>query len=130
MATGRLDAFFFAIGGLIGAAAYMLSYAAVKATGLLDGIFGGKATLGELTTSSKFPALFSGVNGEILGLCLGAALIVVAWLLPDRHDRKAATSTCGVGPFSTLENCTSRHSPGCPMQSYANAANSSSIAVI
>lgn len=84
MATGRLDAFFFAIGGLIGAAAYMLSYATVKATGLLDGIFGGKATLGELTTSSKFPALFAGVNGEILGLCLGAALIVVAWLLPDR----------------------------------------------
>ena len=33
-ATGRLDAVFFVIGGLVGAAAYMITYTQVKATGL------------------------------------------------------------------------------------------------
>ena len=84
MASGRSDAFFFVIGGLFGAAAYMLSYGAVKATGLLDAILGGKTTLGALTTITKFPAFISGVNGEMLGLGVGVALIAIAWLLPDR----------------------------------------------
>jgi uncharacterized membrane protein YedE/YeeE len=35
-ATGRKDALFFTAGGLLGAAAYMVSYAWVKATGVLD----------------------------------------------------------------------------------------------
>ena len=40
-ATGRKDALFFTAGGLLGAAAYMGSYAWVKGTGVLDSIAGG-----------------------------------------------------------------------------------------
>jgi hypothetical protein len=82
-ATGRVDALFFVGGGLLGAAAYMLTYTGVKATGLLDGILGGKATLGAIA-GTKYPALFAGVPGEVIGLVMGIVLIAIAALLPDR----------------------------------------------
>lgn len=81
MATGRVDALFFVVGGLVGAAAYMVSYASVEATGILQPIAEGKTTLG-LVAGTKFPALFDTVPGEWLGVGLGAAFIVIAALLP------------------------------------------------
>ncbi len=83
LATGRLDALAFVIGGLVGAFAYMLSYAWVKSTGILDQVLGGKATLGAISGTS-YPALVSGVAGEWIGLGLGIAFVVIAALLPDR----------------------------------------------
>lgn len=83
MATGRIDAVFFVLGGLVGAAAYMVTYAGVKATGLLDKVAGGKATLGPIA-ETKYPALMSGFSGEMLGLVLGVALIAIAAILPSR----------------------------------------------
>lgn len=50
-ATGRKDAMLFVVGGLMGAAAYMFSYAWVDSTGILNQIAGGKTTLG--TVSGK-----------------------------------------------------------------------------
>jgi len=82
-ATGRLDALLFILGGLIGAGAYMLTYGSVKATGLLDKIAGGKATLGPLD-GTKYPSLIDGVSGEWLGLGLGFALILIAAILPQK----------------------------------------------
>ncbi len=81
IATGRWDAIFFVIGGLVGAFAYMITYADVKATGLLAEIYGGKATLGTVS-GSKFPALFEGVPGEWIGMALGAVFVLIAVLLP------------------------------------------------
>ena len=51
--AGRRDALAFVAGGLLGAAAYMASYPAWKASGLLDAIAGGKVTLGTVD-GSKF----------------------------------------------------------------------------
>jgi uncharacterized protein len=82
-ATGRLDAIFFVIGGLVGAAAYMASYTVAKASGLLDHLFGGSATLGAIA-GTKYPAIFGGVSGEWLGLALGIVFIVIAMALPAR----------------------------------------------
>lgn len=82
-ATGRLDALVFVLGGLVGAAAYMGSYAAVEATGLLDPVLGGKTTVGAVA-GTDYPALLPGVSGEVVGLVLGAAFIALAFLLPDR----------------------------------------------
>ena len=90
-ATGRLDALFFVIGGLVGAAAYMGSYAWFKGTGLLDQIAGGKTTLGAID-GTKYSALFPSISGEWLGLAVGLVLIVVAWALPSRIGRKADAS--------------------------------------
>ncbi|NQV98373.1 MAG: YeeE/YedE family protein [Rhodospirillales bacterium] len=82
-ATGRKDAMFFALGGLLGAAAYMGSYAWVETTGLLDKIMGGDSTLGTIA-GTTYPALIEGVSGEWVGIVLGIALIVIASVLPAR----------------------------------------------
>lgn len=81
-ASGRYDAMVFVLGGLAGAFGYMLTYEDVNATGLLDHILGGKATLGSIA-GTDYPALL-GMSGELIGLVLGIALIAVAWLLPER----------------------------------------------
>lgn len=83
MATGRKDAAFFVLGGLVGAAAYMVTYAPIKATGILDKVLGGKVSLGAIE-GSKYPSLIDGVPGEFIGIGLGVVFIVIAFVLPDR----------------------------------------------
>lgn len=80
-ATGRKDALFFILGGLVGAAAYMGAYAGVKATGLLDKIAGGKTTLGAVD-GTKYDFLISGVSGEMIGILGGILFIAIAMIAP------------------------------------------------
>jgi len=82
-ATGRKDGWFFVLGGLAGAAAYMASYAWVKSTGVLDDILGGKSSLGVIA-GTKFPGLFENLPGEWTGLALGVLFCVAAFVLPER----------------------------------------------
>jgi hypothetical protein len=82
-ATGRKDALFFTAGGLLGAAAYMGSYAWVKGTGVLNSIAGGKTTMGKIA-GADYPALMEGVSGEAIGILLGAIFIIIAFVLPNR----------------------------------------------
>jgi hypothetical protein len=77
-ASGRRDALFFVAGGLLGAAAYMATYPAWKAVGLLDG---SAVTLGTVP-GSKYEGLFA-MSGDILGIVLGAVFVLVAFVLPD-----------------------------------------------
>lgn len=81
-ASGRKDALFFIAGGLLGAAAYMLTYPAWKASGLLDSLAGGKVTLGAVP-GSKYEGLMA-FPGDILGLLIGFVFIAVAFALPER----------------------------------------------
>lgn len=81
-ASGRKDALFFIAGGLLGAAAYMATYPAVKATGMLEGIAGGKVTLGTVP-GAAYDGL-TGLPGDILGIVLGLVFMLVAYLLPER----------------------------------------------
>ncbi len=80
-ATGRMDALAFVAGGLVGAAAYMGTYAWVESTGVLASIAGGKSTLGGIE-GSGYPALIEGLPGEALGLAMGVAFVLVAAILP------------------------------------------------
>lgn len=80
--SGRKDALFFIAGGLLGAAAYMVTYPSWKASGLLDSIAGGKVTLGTVP-GSKFDGI-SGLPGDVLGLVLGLGFIALAFALPER----------------------------------------------
>ncbi|MEO9774613.1 YeeE/YedE thiosulfate transporter family protein [Roseibium sp.] len=84
--AGRRDAFAFIAGGLLGAAAYMATYPAVKATGLLDSILGGKVTLG--TVPGADYAALTGLPGDVLGIVLGLVFVVVAFMLPERVVRR------------------------------------------
>ena len=68
-ATGRRDALFFIAGGLLGVAAYMVTYPSVKATGMLDAIAGGKVTLGTVP-GAKYDGL-TALPGDVLGMVLG-----------------------------------------------------------
>ncbi len=86
--AGRRDALVFIAGGLLGAAAYMATYPAIKATGLLAPILGGKVTLGAVP-GSGYDAL-TGLPGDLLGIALGLVFIVVAFVLPDRFVGKGA----------------------------------------
>ncbi|SFL90550.1 DUF6691 family protein [Shimia aestuarii] len=81
-ASGRKDALFFIAGGLLGAAAYMVTYPAWKASGLLDKIAGGKVTLGTVP-GAEYEGLV-GMSGDVLGIVLGAVFVLVAFLLPER----------------------------------------------
>ena len=82
-ATGRKDAIFFVLGGLAGAGAYMIAYAGVKSTGILDKIAGGKSTLGAID-GSDYPSLIDGLSGEMVGIVLGIAFIAIAALAPSK----------------------------------------------
>jgi len=81
-ATGRKDAFAFVLGGVVGAAAYMATFAWVESTGVLDSILGGKATLGAIEGTS-YPALMPDLSGELVGIVVGVVFIAIAFLLPD-----------------------------------------------
>jgi hypothetical protein len=79
-ASGRRDAVFFAVGGLVGAAAYIATYPMWKAVGVLEGA---KATLGAVP-GAKYQALLPAVAGDVLGIIIGIVFVLVAWALPDR----------------------------------------------
>lgn len=81
-ASGRRDAWFFIAGGLLGAAAYMVTYPMWSAWGILDPIAGGKVTLGAVPGAGYDGVI--GVRGDVLGLVLGAVFIAVAFVLPER----------------------------------------------
>ena len=81
-ASGRKDALVFIAGGLLGAAAYMVTYPAWSDSGTLDKMAGGKVTVGAVP-GSKFAGL-TALPGDVVGLVLGALFIVVAFLLPTR----------------------------------------------
>ena len=81
-ASGRKDALFFIAGGLLGAAAYMVTYPAWKASGMLEDVMGGKTTLGTVP-GSKFDGL-TAMSGDIIGILMGLAFIVISFVLPER----------------------------------------------
>lgn len=81
-ASGRKDALFFIAGGLLGAAAYMVTYPAWKSWGLLDAVAGGKVTLGAVP-GAKYDGL-TALPGDILGVVLGLGFVVLAFALPER----------------------------------------------
>lgn len=81
-ASGRKDALFFIAGGLLGAAAYMVTYPSWKASGLLDKLAGGKVTLGAVP-GSKYDAV-TALPGDVVGIVMGLVFIAIAFALPDR----------------------------------------------
>lgn len=82
-ATGRWDGLVFAVGGLAGAAGYMLTYPWFEGTWMLEDIAGGKATVGAVP-GTDYPALIAGLPGDLVGIVLGALFIAAAFALPDR----------------------------------------------
>ncbi|MGH1578369.1 YeeE/YedE thiosulfate transporter family protein [Planktotalea sp.] len=87
-ASGRKDALFFIAGGLLGAAAYMVTYPMWKATGMLDGV---KQTLGTVP-GAKYDGL-TALSGDLVGIALGALFIIIAIVLPERLSGQGTVLT-------------------------------------
>jgi len=81
LGDGRRDAVAFVLGGLLGSFAYMQTYPAWKASGLLDPIFGGKTTLA-VTGNDAYGAILSGIPGWLVALIVGVVFVAIAWALP------------------------------------------------
>lgn len=80
LGTGRLDALVFVLGGLLGAAAYMLSYGTIAKSWLFEKLLGGKSTLAD---TSAYPALLD-YSGLLVALAVALGLLLVAFVLPAR----------------------------------------------
>ena len=81
LGSGRLDALFFVLGGLGGAAMYMIMYGSLKGTFLMQKLFGGKATL--VMTAKSTPILDMSWS-PWLAVGIGVAMLAVAKILPER----------------------------------------------
>jgi len=80
-ATGRKDAWVFVAGGLLGAFAYMLTYAHLEGTFLMNKIMDGDVMLANVG-AEKYTSLITSVPGLVVALVLGIAFMVVAYKLP------------------------------------------------
>ncbi len=78
--TGRIDALFFVLGGLGGAGIYLLLYASLADTFLMNPLFGGKTTLVE---TGRYSTLLPGVPAWIPAFVVGVLFIGGAALLPE-----------------------------------------------
>lgn len=78
--TGRKDALFFILGGLVGSGLFIMMYAGLTDTIIFDSLLGGKVTLAQ---TEKYNALVGGINGALLATIIGVSLIFISSKLPD-----------------------------------------------
>jgi len=84
LGEGRKDGAVFVLGGLAGAFAYMLVFAKVKNTFLMDKISGGKVTLAQ--TESSYDAIIHGVPGIVVALAFAMVFILIALKMPKSEE--------------------------------------------
>lgn len=82
--TGRKDALFFILGGLLGAFIFTLCYAHLKGdTFMFDKIAGGAVSIAQ-TGNEKYTSLLPSINGSVVGVALGLVITIIAVFLPKR----------------------------------------------
>ncbi len=82
--SGRIDAFLFLLGGLVGAGLYTVMFASLKGTFLMKSLFGGKTTL---VQTGEFQAILTTIPGWAVAIGIGVALIGIAAVLPNRAEQ-------------------------------------------
>jgi hypothetical protein len=84
--TARKDSLFFMLGGLLGAALFMLMYAGLADGALLKNMLGGKVSL--VATGSKYDSIISGFSTPI-AIIIALAMVAIAFFLPDSGDKES-----------------------------------------
>jgi uncharacterized membrane protein YedE/YeeE len=84
--TARKDSLFFMLGGLLGAALFMLMYANLADGALLKHMLGGKVSL--VATGSKYDSIISGFSTPI-AIIIALAMVAIAFFLPDSGDKES-----------------------------------------
>ncbi len=82
-ATGRRDGWFFILGGLFGAFAYMVSYTYLKNTFLMNEIVGGKTMLANMGIE-KYQSLLTNTSGTLVAVSIGILFMVIAKIIPEK----------------------------------------------
>ena len=85
--SGRKDALFFILGGLLGALLFTLSYTALKDTFLFAKLGGGKTTIVD-TGIDKYSAIVDVVPASVVAGIIAFALMLIAWKLPVSEKSK------------------------------------------
>ncbi|CAG36651.1 DUF6691 family protein [Desulfotalea psychrophila] len=83
LGTGRKDALFFVLGGLVGAQLFTLVYAALKGTFLFKSL-GGKMTLAA-TGNNALQTFFPSISAVLVAGAIAIILILIAWKLPEKQ---------------------------------------------
>lgn len=78
---GRKDAWFFILGGLIGAGIFIVQYGGLADAGWMANWFGGKATLVDTGAKGASPLLEGGWT-VVIAMLLGIAMFAIGWFLP------------------------------------------------
>lgn len=92
LASGRKDAFFFILGGLLGAFIFTLSFEWIgNNTNMFETLFGGKTSLAA-TGNEKYEGLLNFADGHMIGIIFGVVTMVIAIILP-----KSICGTCCKG---------------------------------
>lgn len=76
--AGRRDAWFFILGGLMGAGIFTYFYDVIADLALMQDLFGGKTTLASAGVNTLLPF----VSGWLVAVVVGAVIIAIAFLLP------------------------------------------------
>lgn len=84
---GRKDAWFFILGGLLGAGIFVIQYESLADAGLMTDWFGGKATLVD-TGAKGAAAILQGRWTLAIAMLLGAIMFAVGWFLPLHPGNK------------------------------------------
>ena len=79
--SGRLDALFFIVGGLVGAGIFTMLYSHLEGSWILGTLFGGKVSLVETNGAT---ALIQAGWGQIVAVVIGLAMIGIAVVLPEK----------------------------------------------
>ena len=82
LGSGRKDALFFVLGGLVGAGLFTLMYSEFAGGKLLAPLLNGKSTL--VTTATNSTALLDANWSPIAAIALALLMVLLAWSLPKR----------------------------------------------
>lgn len=83
LGSGRKDALYFVLGGLVGALLFTLLYDSLKSTFLFNTL-GGKVALVS-TSNTQFSALMPSIPALLIAGALAAGFMFFAWKLPEQE---------------------------------------------
>jgi len=87
-ASGRKDALFFILGGLLGAIIFSLLYGSISETFLFDKIAGGKVTVAN-TGIEKYKTLTSEISSLVVSGFIALSFMLIAYFIPTSKEKQA-----------------------------------------
>ncbi|WP_101757694.1 DUF6691 family protein [Oceanicoccus sp. KOV_DT_Chl] len=81
LGSGRIDAIFFVLGGLVGAGIFILNFESLATTAAFNPLLGGEITI---AANDKTASLLPVISGFITAALIGSLLIAAAFFIPSK----------------------------------------------